>query len=216
MTTYISLGTLCHTAKALKTLNLRKSAYPFDWCFITPLIIKDCLENNFEVFMNRAYHSHISSKKSGHALYGYNFFNHKDITSDKDYQYYKRAIERFRKVLTNDKDIVFIISFYNNTEDVSDYIEKTTDFLLSEMKKHILKPFRIVCLTHKIKKDYEFTMETKNDYIINVCVSCTATNGVRFKKKRDREMFEYDLNHVLCCFPTTYIHEYKYRCFGFI
>ncbi len=51
-----SLGTLCHTATLLKRNNLKISSYPFDWIFSNINIIIDCIEDDFNSFLDKKYY----------------------------------------------------------------------------------------------------------------------------------------------------------------
>lgn len=51
MIEYISLGSNCSISYQLNKYNLRKNAYPFDWCKININQLINILENNFENFI---------------------------------------------------------------------------------------------------------------------------------------------------------------------
>jgi hypothetical protein len=196
---FISLGTLCHTAETLKKIGLRQEAMPFDWVFSTPSIIKNCLDTKFEVFRDRTLYCKTSYRKSGHVIYGPNFFNHKDITCECDYQYYKRTIERFNKL---DENAVFVIGFYNNAETESnlDYIEKSVEYIKQALEKYFGgKKHKLVCIHHKVVKDvYRIVSKKKNDGLLWIDLCCIETNGVRFLNKRVQKHFEKDMKNILC------------------
>lgn len=66
----ISLGKQCHTAQFLKDNKLRNCSYPFDWLFSWHQthnygknhMIIDCLENHFEIFLNKNYYKYLNSR----------------------------------------------------------------------------------------------------------------------------------------------------------
>jgi hypothetical protein len=48
-----TLGYRCSSAGILKLLGYKKESYPFDWMISRLPIIKDCIETNFEHFLNK-------------------------------------------------------------------------------------------------------------------------------------------------------------------
>ena len=47
-----SFGSLCHSSKILKRNNLKLCSYPFDWIFSNCDNIIDCIEDNFNIFLD--------------------------------------------------------------------------------------------------------------------------------------------------------------------
>jgi hypothetical protein len=58
-----SLGPRCHTASFLKRNHLKKASYPFDWIFSDIDMITHCLEDDFNIFLDKQYFT-ILDKKS--------------------------------------------------------------------------------------------------------------------------------------------------------
>jgi hypothetical protein len=112
-----SLGTLCHTAGILKNYNLKICSYPFDWIFSDCNIIIDCIKTDFKIFLNKENYIDIKNKwndnQCGHKIYHSNMFNHRDPRKDADYEYYVRCIDRFKTLLANDENKLFIMLFPN-------------------------------------------------------------------------------------------------------
>lgn len=208
---YVSLGTLCHTARMLKNIGLREVAMPFDWVFSTPGIIQHCLKTKFDVFKDRKLYCKTSLTKSGHVVYGSNFFNHKDITCECDYQYYNRTIERFDNL---GDDVVFIIGFYNNseTESNTDFVEKSVEYIHNELEKYFIgKKHTLVCIHHKVVEDlYRIVTKKKNDWLLWIDLCCAETNGVRFTQKHVQKHFEADMKKILCS-KDEKMFEKEYR-----
>lgn len=112
----VSLGPNCVTAGFIKRLNLKVCSYPFDWIYSSPSIIKDCLENNFKIFLNKSNIINIKGEKNkcGHKLYDKKMFQHHNlVTSKDDYRYFERCINRFNNVLLSDEQKLFFM-FYKN------------------------------------------------------------------------------------------------------
>ena len=49
-----SLALLCQSSKLLETNNLKKCSYPFDWIFSTFEMIIDCIEDDFNKFLDKS------------------------------------------------------------------------------------------------------------------------------------------------------------------
>ena len=47
---YLTIGFDCSPASALRNLNLRESALPFDWVISNIKFLQRCFETNFEYF----------------------------------------------------------------------------------------------------------------------------------------------------------------------
>ena len=85
----IPLGSQCFSAYFLKTNNLKKLSYPFDWIFSSPKVIVNILEDNFNNFLNKDYYAikDINSSKNKHLMYlpDLMMFNHRNPLKDEDY-----------------------------------------------------------------------------------------------------------------------------------
>jgi len=107
---FVSIGPDCRTATLLKTLNLKKASYPFDWISIHNLSdIQLCLLDDFNEFLNK---ENYSINEKGHHINncskwskGIEFIHHPII---KDYEYYKRCCDRFINLKNNDCVFVYI------------------------------------------------------------------------------------------------------------
>lgn len=117
----ISVGSHCVTAGSLKRFGLKKSSYPFDWIFSSIPMVTDCLRDDFAKFLDRKYHRFVpvefrevkTANHCDHTYYKDNFgvkyvFNHRDITSNEDFEYYKRCVDRMRHVLSSNKKVLFL------------------------------------------------------------------------------------------------------------
>ena len=71
-----SVGSLCHSSQILKRNNYKKCSYPFDWIFSNYDIIIDCLEDDFNIFLDKSYYNIISETQCGHSKYLYNMWWH--------------------------------------------------------------------------------------------------------------------------------------------
>lgn len=105
----ISLGTHCYTSWVLKSAGLKTASMPFDWLFSSSRMIRHCLDDDFATFLDRDFYRPVpieereapSANVCQHLYYLENFgvkfvFNHRDPTTDVDYKYIQRCVERFR------------------------------------------------------------------------------------------------------------------------
>jgi len=92
-----SLGPFCHSSQILKRNHFKKCSYPFDWIFSDCDTILDCLQNNFDVFLNKSFYIPISQNRCGHLKYNERMFNHHNTTKIDDYNYYTRCVTRYNR-----------------------------------------------------------------------------------------------------------------------
>lgn len=182
-----SLGTYCQSAQIIKDLNLRSGAFPFDWVFSNPSIIRSCLKDDFTTFLDKTHYIDIQDKwnnnQCGHYIYGPNFFNHKDPRHDIDYNYYVRCVERFRNILKAEESKLFMI-IYNNlhnlTQDMKNDILELNDHL---SKKTTNYKILVININHASNQMYNFTSESNVDFLEVYLFS--HTNGVYFENVID-------------------------------
>jgi hypothetical protein len=98
---FISLGNTCCTSYYLKEVGLKEVSYPFDWVFSSISMIRNCIKDDFETFLDKSLMSLSDcNTKSGHSSYHDKLFNHKNpMKFETDYEYYQRCISRFRVIL---------------------------------------------------------------------------------------------------------------------
>ena len=109
---YVSLGQNCMASWYLKQVGLKKRSLPFDWIFSSLDIIEHTVDDKFSIFLDPDYF--IKGKVTGHRLYHQNMFNHKSPLGEDNYSYYKRCCERFLKLLTSERQTLFVINFNRN------------------------------------------------------------------------------------------------------
>jgi hypothetical protein len=132
-----SLGFRCSSASILKRLNLKQESYPFDWLISNISVVKDCIENNFEEFLNKenyerkytntyetAYtknqficdehlmanmHYQHTSMHNEENTYKWSLaMNHHNIKEDTDYNYYLRCVSRFNELIESPNEKIFV------------------------------------------------------------------------------------------------------------
>ncbi|WNH12107.1 DUF1796 family putative cysteine peptidase [Thalassobellus suaedae] len=113
----ISFGENCNTSTYLKKTSNKNASYPFDWIFSSPEIILHAIKDDFKSFLDKDQIFQVNKKKAGHRFYHSRMFNHRSpLTSDEDYNYYVRAVNRLRLVLENQEHSVFVITVINEPE----------------------------------------------------------------------------------------------------
>ena len=107
----VSLGSNCYASQLLKARKLKRWSAPFDWVFSTPAMVEHCLRDDFATLLDRSLLEALPERPgavglelSEHAFYRDRFdvprmFNHHDMTTDADYGYLVRCVERLRGVL---------------------------------------------------------------------------------------------------------------------
>lgn len=132
-----SMGFRCSSAAILKKLGLKTESYPFDWLISHLSVIRHCMENDFQEFLNienyqRKYTNtyEMADSKEGfvcdeHLMVNVYYqpidmldventykcrlaMNHHNITEEKDTDYYKRCVSRFRELLNSDSNKIYI------------------------------------------------------------------------------------------------------------
>lgn len=112
----VSLGHNCHVSTALNALYGTTERFPWDWNWSTPAIIIDNIEDNFKKYLDKnkyvkcsywAYNPTnntwertvpVGGECTGHLDYGYFFFRHQDLFSEKGYESFERRVDRFLKL----------------------------------------------------------------------------------------------------------------------
>jgi hypothetical protein len=116
-----SLGSLCHSSQILKRNKLKLCSYPFDWIFSNCDNIIHCIEDNFNIFLDKSYYINISESKCGHSKYHSEMFNHRNpLNNINDNNYYVRCVKRFKKLLQKQEYKLFITTFPNRNN-IYDY-----------------------------------------------------------------------------------------------
>jgi hypothetical protein len=115
-----SLGGMCHMSEILKRNNLKVCSYPFDWIFSNYDNIIHCIEDNFNIFLDKSYYNKINEGSCEHTYYypkgcGLTMFNHYNPSDNIDhYNYYVRCVNRFKYLLKNQEHKLFTVIFINN------------------------------------------------------------------------------------------------------
>lgn len=207
ITSVCSLGILCHTTDVLNRSGLKKCSYPFDWVFSDWNIIADCLENNFEKFLDKTLYSDpvfkFTDRQCGHKSYHQDFFFHKNPRDrEDDYEYYKRCITRFDDLLKSDKQKLFVILIvpHGTREPLSvatqieqghpieDVLLKTKNEIVNfkdTLKKHTsnFKVLAIFAVPDQSENSHKFTIEDDLHFV--ELYTKSKSNGKTFIDESD-------------------------------
>lgn len=184
-TKYIcSLGLNCHIANMLKNNNLKLESHPFDWVASSPNTIINCLNDNFNSFLNKSnYYEH--NNNIHHLEYSSLVFNHYNpLNNENDYNYYKRCIDRFNNLLKQKEHKLFIILFINQQERISKEKENEISNLNDELKKHT-DNYTLLCINHypNRKRGYKLYSVDNIDFL-ELC-TISKSEGLRFINESD-------------------------------
>jgi hypothetical protein len=179
-----SLGSLCHSAQLLKRNNLKLCSYPFDWIFSNCDNIIHCIEDNFNIFLDKSYYINIAGAKCGHSKYHNNMFNHHNPLKNKEhYNYYVRCVDRFKDLLQKQEHKLFIMVFVNQGIDENKQnkiIEFNNKFSKYTSNYTLLVIFNV---PNKEKKHHIFTYNDNINFLELHTLS--VSNGKEFVNKTD-------------------------------
>jgi hypothetical protein len=198
-----SFGPFCHTGNLLQRLNIKIVSFPFDWLCTTPLIISDCIEDNFQLFLDKTYY--IVNEEKNHIVhkyyadkYNFNkaFFAHSNPIQSETYEYLERCIGRFGLLLKCPDKKLFVIGYmvtYTETVD--------PDFLanirrLNEALSKTTTNFDILCIVHTPRQSAQsFHIETQDNNIILLHLNTfSISHGVFFLDEKDNSFLENIMN----------------------
>lgn len=158
---YCSLGSGCNSSHVFKRLELKTESYPFDWINSSTEVVRDCIKDDFNKFLDRSLYSPAENlwdddrvcyhdfykpflTQDGHPAKKI-FFRHRDPLHNKnDYDYYQRCVERFRDVLISEEHKVFLVLYINKNNDITDSI--TDGLLLSKFLEDYTSNFTLIAV----------------------------------------------------------------------
>ena len=183
-----SLGSLCHSSQILKRNNLKLCSYPFDWIFSNYDNIIHCIEDNFNIFLDKSYYQDIHDKcnnnQCGHKYYNVNMFNHHDPRNEKDYNYYVRCVDRFKNLLQKQEHKLFIMIFVN-MNNIDENIKNNIIDFNNKFSKYTSN-YTLLVIFHIPNKQQNHNIFTYNDNIHFLelhTLSCSG--GVDFGNNND-------------------------------
>ncbi len=147
----IGLGSHCFTANLLRRWGARRWSGPFDWIFSGAAMVTHCIEDDFQVFLDRTHYGPVppAERRDGidvnrvqHLAYREMFgieyvFNHHDAHLDGVHDYFVRCVERFRGALARPGPKLFVLARAKDSGPAGDLValyqalaRRTTNFEL--------------------------------------------------------------------------------------
>lgn len=111
----VGLGQNCNASWYLKATDNKRASYPFDWIFTTPEFILDMLGDDFEKLLDRKQLIR-HGMDAGHEYYHEWLFGHRNpATSDGDYAFLERCVDRWNKLMHAQKPVIFLTVVLNES-----------------------------------------------------------------------------------------------------
>lgn len=179
-----SLGSLCHSSQILKRNKYKVCSYPFDWIFSSCDDIIDCIEDNFNIFLDKSYYINLSETTCGHSKYNNNMFNHHNPLINIDhYNYFVRCVDRFKKLLQKEEHKLFTMIFVN-IDNGNDMINKIIEFN-NTFSKYTCN-YTLLIIFHIPNKEQRHHIFTYNDNIHFLELhTLSVSNGLEFNNYDD-------------------------------
>ena len=180
-----SLGSLCHSSKILERTKHKLCSYPFDWIFSNCNNIIHCIEDNFNIFLDKSYYITVSQSKCGHSKYHNCMFNHHNPLINIDhYNYYIRCVDRFKNLLQKKEHKLFIMILTNKIEIVKNDFDYIIDFN-NKFSKYTSN-YTLLVIFHIAKKEKNYHIFTYNNNIHFLELhTLSLSNGNNFFDEND-------------------------------
>ena len=142
----VSLGSFCLPSLIFRNNGLRRYSLPFDWIFSTPQMVRDCMADDFAVFLNQGHYRSIGEPRrdpgADHQLYRERYglpglFARRDPTQEADYLYLIRCVTRFRQLLRSEDSKLFLVIGRAN-HDLANEFPLLLDSLIQVTKNFVL------------------------------------------------------------------------------
>lgn len=187
----IGLGTLCLTSQTLKQMGLKRSSMPFDWIFSSPGMVEHAIRDDFKEFLSRSNLKTFPLElradphlyQADNIFYRDNFgvkyiFNHHNPdTSDADYDYFRRCVDRFRSALRGGDQVFYVMfqHFHSRPDDAN--------LPTYESIAKLLHPHHLLCVetfyNNNPRPKYYTVMQSGN-FEIGRFEYCSSCNGLNF------------------------------------
>jgi hypothetical protein len=181
-----SLGKICQSSQVLKRNMYKSCSYPFDWIFSNSKMIIDCLEDNFNTFLDKSYYINISELQCGHSKYNsLNMFNHHNPLINEDhYNYFIRCVDRFRILLKKPEHKLFLMTFVN-LDSVNENTKNEVIDFNNKFSKYTSN-YKLLVIFHIRNKKKNLHTFTYNDNIHFLELNTLSeSSGSNFKNKND-------------------------------
>lgn len=189
-----SLGPHCHSSMFLKSNKLKKCSYPFDWIFSNYNNILHCIEDDFDIFLDKSYYVSISDKQCGHSYYHNEMFNHHNpLNNDNDYNYYIRCVNRFKQLLRYEEHKLFIMIFIN-MDSIEENLKNDIINFNNKFNRYT-KNYKLLVIFNMKNKQNNYHIFTHNDNIDFLELhTLSSSNGTSFINKYDNDYLNNIIN----------------------
>jgi hypothetical protein len=185
-----SFGFNCHSAYFLRTNGLKKQSYPFDWIMSNLQVVKDCIENDFNDYLNKSLYISNNDKSCGHNKYCYNMFPHHNPLLNMDhYDYFVRCVNRFKTLLSQQNiHKLFIISIINEEHDINS-VETRHNFVKFNtfLKNYTSNYTLLIIINYPNKKTNTFNLIKNSNLIFLEITTLSSNTGTEYSNKTDND-----------------------------
>jgi len=192
-----SFGPTCHSSTLLKRNKYKLCSYPFDWIFSSPDVIINCIEDNFNIFLDKSYYQDINDKwnnnQCGHKYYHVNMFNHFDPRNEKDYNYYIRCVDRFKNLLKKQEHKLFIMTFTKNSN-IENNCSKNEIIKFNNNLKKYTSNYTLLVIFHIPNKQQTNHIFTYNDNIHFLELHTTSSDNLSLGPTADNIYLDNIIN----------------------
>lgn len=195
-----SLGNNCHTATLLKRNQWKKESYPFDWIFSNINLVKHCIDDKFDKFLDQQYYPDKDPKswQQNHVYYfpfsEDKMFNHKNPMKEDDYQYYQRCVKRFNEFVKKTDFKVFLNMHVNHDPINNTFKQKMIKF--NNYLDKNCENYALICIVQGVGDKQEYSFEThSNIHFINL-TTLSPSNGKEFINPTDNSFLDNLLKKV--------------------
>lgn len=195
-----SLGNNCHTATLLKRNQWKKESYPFDWIFSNINLVKHCIDDKFDKFLDQQYYPDKDPKswQQNHVYYfpfsEDKMFNHKNPMKEDDYQYYQRCVKRFNQFVKKPEFKVFLNMHVNHDPINNTFKQKMIKF--NNYLDKNCENYALICIVQGVGDKQEYSFEThSNIHFINL-TTLSPSNGKEFINPTDNSFLDNLLKKV--------------------
>lgn len=192
-----SLGQLCHVGMIFKRNKLKLASYPFDWTFSNFKNILHCIQDKFNIFLDKSYYVSVChGTLGGHRFYDSNchIFNHHDpLVNESHYTYFVRCVDRFNTLLRQSEHKLFVSMIPNMSEVNETIVDEIIEF--NSKFKQCTSNYTLLCILHIPNKSENFHKFTKVDSIeILELHTKNRSDGTSFKNESDDTYLDTILN----------------------
>jgi hypothetical protein len=190
----VPLGDACASTIILKSANLRKFAFPFDWVVSFPKTTLFDLQNNFEYLLGK------DKKQYSH----YQKFEKEEIN-----KIFQNRINRFNNLLNSNLNLIF---FYSNWARIS---TNTLNLIKSEDEQYLLQIIQhfkeknaknIQYIFTNVNNSFEQMREKENISLLDINLEIDLESKI---SPLSRSQMNFDLKDVEGTFKNTTIEKLK-------